>query len=109
MNKKVNNTGLLAEKTIKEIYKMVNQSTYEKLNQMNLNGFVEALRIQMENYEYSNLSFEERIGLLVDFEWSRRQSNKISKCIKEAHLRYLNACVEDIEYLPDRKLDNHKY
>ncbi|MCK9329356.1 MAG: IS21-like element helper ATPase IstB [Candidatus Cloacimonetes bacterium] len=84
---------------------MVSQSTYEKLNQMNLNGFVEALRIQMSSNQYDDLPFEDRIGLIVDFEWTKRQSNKISRCIKEAHLRYPNACVEDIEYLSDRKLD----
>ncbi|MCK9330331.1 MAG: ATP-binding protein, partial [Candidatus Cloacimonetes bacterium] len=67
---------------------MLSQSTYEKLNQMNLNGFVEALRIQMSSNQYDDLLFEDRIGLIVDFEWTKRQSNKISRCIKEAHLRY---------------------
>lgn len=84
---------------------MINQSTYEKLNQMSLNGFVEALRMQTMNNEYEDLSFEERIGLIVDYEWSKRKTNKISRCVKDAHLRYPNACVEDIEYHPDRKLD----
>lgn len=85
--------------------KMIMQSTYEKLNQMRLNGMVETLRFQLENPDYNSLSFEDRIGLLVDAEWSRRQSNKISKYIQNAQLRYSNACVEDIEYHADRKLN----
>lgn len=40
----------------------------------------------------------------VDVEWSRRQSIKLSKLIRITGLRYPNACIEDIEYHPDRKL-----
>ena len=54
---------------------------------------------------YSSLGFEERIALLVDAEWNRRQANKLAKCIRDAGFSAPNACMEEIEYHPDRKLD----
>lgn len=54
---------------------------------------------------FDTLSFEERVGLLVDAEWNRRQKNKLQKLIKLATFSQPSACIENIEYLPDRKLD----
>jgi len=54
---------------------------------------------------YDTLSFEERVGLLVDAEWNRRQKNKLQKLIKLATFSQPSACIENIEYIPDRKLD----
>jgi hypothetical protein len=54
---------------------------------------------------YRSLSFEERFGLLVDSEWAKRQSNKLTRGIKQAHFSNPEACIEKIEYYPDRKLD----
>ena len=44
-------------------------------------------------------------SLLVDAEWSKRQSNKLNRYIKNAQFANPEACVEGIEYRPDRKLD----
>jgi len=90
---------------IMEAKKMIKQSTYEKLSQMHLNGMVDALRLQLESPEYDDLCFGDRIGIIVDLEWSKRQTHKIAKCVLNAQLRYSNACIEDIEYHPDRKLN----
>lgn len=60
---------------------------------------------QLSDADYSELSFDDRFGLLVDIEYSRRNNNKFDRLVKNANFRYSNACVEDIEYLPDRKLD----
>ncbi|MGG4070869.1 ATP-binding protein, partial [Bacillus tropicus] len=65
----------------------------------------ESLREQMQNPSYSSLAFEERFGLVVDAEWARRKSNQLNRLIKKATLRYPNACVEDIEYHTDRRLE----
>jgi DNA replication protein DnaC len=42
---------------------------------------------------------------MVDIEWSRRKNNKLDRLIRNANLRYNQACIEDIEYHPDRRLD----
>ena len=54
---------------------------------------------------YQGLSFEDRFGMLVDKEWDKRKSTKLQKLIRSAEFRYPNACMEDIEYHPDRNLD----
>ena len=59
----------------------------------------------MQTPSYASLSFEERLGLIIDAEWTRRKNNQLDRLIKKATLRYPNACVEDIEYHTDRQLD----
>lgn len=84
---------------------MLTNTTITKLNDMRLSAMAESLREQMQTPSYSSLSFEERFGLVVDAEWARRKTNQLSKLIKKATLRYPNACVEDIEYHADRRLE----
>jgi DNA replication protein DnaC len=84
---------------------MINEITIKKLNQMRLPAMAERYRIQQGDQSFDSLSFEERFGLLVDFEWDRRKSNKLTRLIKNASFKFNQACVEDIEYHSDRKLD----
>jgi len=84
---------------------MLNEVTMDKLREMQLDTIVEVLRNQRNDPTFAALSFEERFGLLVDAEWSARRSRKLTRLIRGAQFHLLNACVEDIEYLPDRKLD----
>jgi DNA replication protein DnaC len=84
---------------------MMNAATVNKLHEMKLSSMAELLRQQSETPGIEDLSFEERFGLLVDAEWSRRKSAQIMKLIKNANLGIPNAALEDIEYLPDRHLD----
>ena len=84
---------------------MVNETTISKLHEMRLTAMADSYRKQLKDGLFSVLSFEERFGLIVDLEWSRRKSNKLITLIKKADFRFSNACVEDIEYHADRKLD----
>lgn len=84
---------------------MLTNTTITKLNEMRLSAMAESLREQMRTPSYSSLSFEERFGLVVDSEWARRKTNQLNKLIKKATLRYPTACVEDIEYHADRRLE----
>jgi DNA replication protein DnaC len=84
---------------------MMNQVTVNKLHDMRLSAMAEAYREQMENSNMSALSFDERFGMIVDFEWSRRKSNHLNRLIRQAGLHFPNAAIEDIEYHADRKLD----
>lgn len=51
------------------------------------------------------LSFEEGFGFLVDAQWASRKSNRLARLIRKADFEFPGACLEDIEYHPDRKLD----
>lgn len=84
---------------------MTNATTIEKMIQMRLSTMAEAFRHQIAEEQYQSLSFEERVGLLVDQEWARRRSNKLMRLITKAKFRFPQACIEDIDYHPDRKLN----
>lgn len=84
---------------------MVNEATVQKLTEMRLTVMADAFWSQEKDPSFAELSFEERLGLIVDAEWSRRKSNRLCKLIRDAGFNYPSACVEDIEYHSDRKLD----
>lgn len=84
---------------------MLNQATVNKLHDMRLSAMAEAYREQMENSDMLALSFDERLGMMVDFEWSRRKSNHLNRLIHQAGHHFPGAAIEDVEYHADRKLD----
>jgi len=84
---------------------MLNEMTINKLNDMRLRQMADSLREQLSNPAMATLSFEERFGLIVDAEWTRRKNNHLARLIKKANLKFPFACVEDIEYHADRRLD----
>lgn len=84
---------------------MLDHSTIEKLRGMNLTAFAAELERQMSDSSFSQITFEERLGLLVDSEWNRRRNNKLNRLIKKAAFSAPNATVEGIEYIEDRHLD----
>ena len=64
-----------------------------------------ALRKQLSNPDMNSLSFEDRIGLIVDQEWTSRKSNHLKRLIKNAGFADTEACIENVEYHSDRNLD----
>lgn len=58
---------------------MLNETTVSKLNEMRLTAMADSYRNQLLDTAFQDLSFEERFGLLVDLEWSRRKNNKLKK------------------------------
>ena len=85
---------------------MLDNSTVERLRAMKMNAFASELERQIEDSgSYSQLGFEERLGLLVDSEWNRRQSNKLNRYIRNAHFSAATATLEGIEYIEDRQVD----
>lgn len=84
---------------------MLDQVTINKLHEMKLSAMAEAFREQTQDQTLSGLSFEERFGLIVDIEWAKRKNNRLARLIQNAGLADSNACIENIEYTADRKLD----
>lgn len=84
---------------------MVYEATSSKLIEMRLTNMAEMFRIQQQEERFKAMSFEERFGMLVDSEWSRRKNNHLQKLIRQAGFTDSSACIEDIEYHSDRKLD----
>ncbi len=65
---------------------------------------IAAWKEQSELPEIGQLSFEERLGLLVDRELTERESRKLKSRLRAAKLRQ-QACFEDIDYQHKRGLD----
>jgi len=66
---------------------MLNQETLEKLRRMRLGAMADAMEAQQSDPQCQKLSFEERLGLLVDREWTARRDRKLVRLLKEARLR----------------------
>jgi DNA replication protein DnaC len=85
---------------------MLNENTTTKLNEMKLSGMASAIDAQMRDKDFDLMTFEERFGLIVDAEHTKRLNNRMARLIKDAGYA-VSACVEDIEYHEDRKLDKN--
>ncbi len=83
---------------------MLKTPTREKLQNLKLNGMLRGLEEQNASSEYESLSFEERLGLLVDLETIERENRRLKTRLKQAKLRQ-TACFEDIDYRHRRGLD----
>ncbi len=83
---------------------MLSNPTIDKLRELKLHGMIKAFEEQSASTEYNDLSFEERLGLLVDREYTERENRRLSSRLKQAKLRHA-ACMEDIDYRHKRSLD----
>lgn len=83
---------------------MLNHPTYQQLNQLRLFGMAQALNEQQRLPELDRMSFEERLGLLVEREASERASMQTSARLRRAKLKHA-AVPEDVDYRVARGLD----
>jgi DNA replication protein DnaC len=83
---------------------MLVQPILDKLGALKLAGMREGLREQMENPAYRKLSFEERLGLLLDREWTLRQTRKQTRRMRVARFREA-AVIEDLDFSASRGLN----
>ncbi len=84
---------------------MLDNNTVSKLRKMKMGVMAAAFSRQLSDKAVSELSFEERVGLMVDAEWISRKNNRLTRLIRNAGFSEPEASVEDIEYHPDRELD----
>ena len=84
---------------------MTNEATINKLLEMRLTTMADAYRRQLQEHSLDNFSFEERLGLLVDIEYTSRKNNRLKRLIHSAGFDQSYACIADINYSAGRKLD----
>jgi DNA replication protein DnaC len=87
---------------------MLNNQTIEGLYALKLPAMASGLIDQKERPEYEGLSFEERLGLLVDRELAERDNRRLERYLKQAKLR-TNAVVEDVDFRRRRGLDRSQF
>ena len=83
---------------------MLTHPTVDKLHQLRCTGMAKAMAEQLASPQVQNLSFEERLGLLVDRELTERHSRQLTNRLRRARLRH-DACIEDIDFRQPRGLD----
>ena len=83
---------------------MMTQETVRKMNALKLHGMAHAFTSQIETPSAAHLSFEERVGLLIDHEVSFRDDRRLRRLLASAKLRE-PACMEDIDYQARRGLE----
>lgn len=83
---------------------MLIHPTLDKLHTLRFTGMAHGLEEQMQMPDIDSLSFEERLGLLVDREMTDRENRRLTTRLRKAKLRQ-SASLEDIDYRHPRGLD----
>ncbi len=83
---------------------MIHEETLRQLTEMKLYAFAQSFQEHLETTGKDALTFEERLGFMVDREWNDRQERRLNRRLKSAKLRE-EASVEDINYRHSRGLD----
>jgi DNA replication protein DnaC len=81
------------------------QNTIEDIKNLKWQGFHQALELQLSNTAYLKMSFEERLGHLVNNELTQRRNRKIKHLLSRSKLKYKQAFIEEIEYRVSRNLN----
>ncbi len=83
---------------------MLDNKTMEGLYALRLPAMAAGLAEQAGQAAYQGLSFEERLGLLVDRELTEREDRRTGRYLKAAKLKS-GAVVEDIDFGATRGLE----
>jgi DNA replication protein DnaC len=83
---------------------MLHHTTLEGLKILRLPAMASGLLEQREHPDYAALSFEDRLGLLVDRELLQRENRRMERVLKLAKLR-TRGVIEDIDFTSTRGLD----
>ena len=87
---------------------MLTEEHFAMLTSFRIRAMADKLREMIDDPSYDSLTFEERMEMLIDAEASARRDRKISKLVRQARFKLPSACVEDVLYLPGRKLDKDR-
>lgn len=87
---------------------MMMHTTLAQLRTLKLDGLATGLEEQLAQPGVNALSFEERMALLVDREVHCRKDRKLVRLLKNAHLKYGQAAIEDIDARAGRGIDRRE-
>jgi DNA replication protein DnaC len=84
---------------------MLNEHTLDQLRGLRLDGMVRAIEDQALSTAAAELSFDERLTMLVQREVDWRDDKRVTRLLKAARLKVGGACIEDINWRASRSLD----
>jgi len=83
------------------------QVLYDQLALLRMPAFRQGLEAQFASPQYDQLSFEERLALLIEQEYVQRQHNRVQRRIRQAHFQQ-TAQVQDIDFSSGRGLQRQQ-
>ena len=84
----------------------MNQTTVvNKISELGYKGLKEAYLRQIEDINYHNLSFDERLYQLLDAQDIFLKDKRVSMNLKLSKIKNKQALLEEIDYDPKRKLN----
>ncbi len=78
--------------------------TIEQLHQMRLHTMAAAFKEECERPNNSELTFEDRVAMMVEREWLSRENRRVNTRLKAARLKH-HATIEDLDFRTPRELD----
>ena len=87
---------------------MLTEEDFDLFRQYWVKAMGDKLREMVDDPSYDEMTFEERMKVLIDAEASARRDRKVAKLVREARFKLPSACVEDVLYLKGRKLSKDR-
>ena len=84
---------------------MQQTTVINKINDLGYQGFKEAYLRQIEDVNYNQLTFEERLHNLLEAQEIFLQNKRIATNLRASKIKDKQAAVEDIDYSAKRKID----
>lgn len=81
------------------------QNIKEQLVALKLHGMAEALDMQLRTPMAAEMDFAERLLLMVQQEKSARENRQLTTLLRQAHLRYPSACIEELQMTAQRGIN----
>ena len=80
------------------------EETIARLHQLRLPSMAQAVRELLDTAPGNQLSFDEKLGLVVDREWTDRDNRRLSRRLKDAKLAS-RASLDNVMCDPERGVD----
>lgn len=87
---------------------MLSEEDFDLFRQFRIKAMGDKLREMVDDPACDEMTFEERMKVLLDAEASARRDRKVAKLAREARFKLPGACVEDVLYLKERKLSKDR-
>lgn len=77
---------------------MIDQETRRKISLIGIPEALEILDMMSVDPSYTNIAFEERIRIIVDYVAQEKENATVKRLLRRAHLRINNADISSIVY-----------
>jgi DNA replication protein DnaC len=85
--------------------KMTDEETIDKMIHMRLNTMAQSFRALLSQAPGDQLSFSERVAMMVDREWTDKENKRLSRLTRSARLYVSEASLENTWCDPGRGID----